>query len=413
MLLTDLVNSLANKQSAENPAEGQLTTRLFDYWKELRGNCAFPSRELIRFEDVPELSEYGFTLSVGEDGSDPTFYFVGSALREHIGGDLGDKIPLGNSDSTLLSLSLGLTTRRYVEALQRKAPVGFESEVVDHGGTNSLFRIIMLPFSEDNRKIDFILGAITYKEKLSQTVLASPSEDARTTGSRRPPTAIQEVSRSVTMDDRGVDLATPAEGDLTNSLRECQGPASIVHASESRPRGRRNEEIRTMAKAKAKTKAKAKAKTGNPFLDADLGNILDFSKFAEQFMLPGVVTKALMESQRRNVEAVTKANQIAFEGAQAVMQRQVEILRDTLDGTTKAVQTLSTTGKPEDIWAQQAEFLKEAYEHGLANLRDLTELSTKANSEAADLLTHRVADGLGELKGAFKATNGGAEKAAH
>ena len=158
--------------------------------------------------------------------------------------------------------------------------------------------------------------------------------------------------------------------------------------------------------------AKANAKTGNPFLDADLGNIMDFGKFAEQFKLPGVDTEALMESQRRNVEAVTKANQIAFEGAQAVMQRQVEILRDTLDGTTKAVQTLSTTGKPEDIWAQQAEFLKEAYEHGLANLRELTDLSTKANSEAADLLTHRVAEGLGELKGAFKATNGGAEKAA-
>jgi phasin family protein len=157
---------------------------------------------------------------------------------------------------------------------------------------------------------------------------------------------------------------------------------------------------------------KTNAKTGNSFLDANLGNIMDFGKFAEQFKLPGVDTKALMESQRRNVEAVTKANQVAFEGAQAVMQRQVEILRDTLDGTTKAVQTLSTTGKPEDIWAQQAEFLKEVYVHGLANLRELTELSTKANNEAADLLTHRVADGLGELKGAFKASNGGGGKAA-
>ncbi len=91
MLLPDLVNSLANKQSAQNPAEGRLAPRLFDYWKELRGNCAFPSRDLIRFEDVPELSEYGFALSVGENGSDPTFHFVGSALREHIGDDLGDK----------------------------------------------------------------------------------------------------------------------------------------------------------------------------------------------------------------------------------------------------------------------------------------------------------------------------------
>jgi phasin family protein len=158
--------------------------------------------------------------------------------------------------------------------------------------------------------------------------------------------------------------------------------------------------------------AKAKAKTGNPFLDADMGNIMDFGKFAEQFKLPGVDTTALIESQQRNVEAMTKVNQIAFDGFQAVMQRQAEILRETLDETTKAVQSFSKTDKPEDIWAKQADLLKESYEHGLSNLRELTALSTKANTQAADLLSHRVADGLGELKGAFKAVNGATEKAA-
>ncbi|MEE9210716.1 MAG: phasin family protein [Kiloniellales bacterium] len=158
--------------------------------------------------------------------------------------------------------------------------------------------------------------------------------------------------------------------------------------------------------------AKAKAKTGNPFLDADLGNIMDFGKLAGQFKFPGVDTTALIESQRRNIEAITKANQVAFEGAQAIVQRQVEILSETLDETTKAVQAFSQTGKPEDIWAKQADLVKEAYEHGLSNLRELTELSAKANSQAADLLSHRVTDGLDELKGAFKPVNGGAEKAA-
>ncbi len=94
------------------------------------------------------------------------------------------------------------------------------------------------------------------------------------------------------------------------------------------------------------------------------------------------------------------------------MQRQVEILRQVMDESTKAVQELSKPDKPEDIWAKQTELLKEAYEHGLANLRGLTELSTRANAEAADLLTHRVADSLDELKGAFKPVNGGAEKTA-
>jgi phasin family protein len=157
--------------------------------------------------------------------------------------------------------------------------------------------------------------------------------------------------------------------------------------------------------------AKAKTKTGNPFLDADMGNMMDFGKFAEQFKFPGVDATALVESQQRNVEAITKINQIAFEGIQAIMQRQSEILRETMDETTKAVQSFSKTDKPEDVWAKQADLLKDSYEHGLSNLRELTELSTKTNTQAADLLTHRVADGLNELKGAFKPVNGAAGKA--
>ncbi len=155
--------------------------------------------------------------------------------------------------------------------------------------------------------------------------------------------------------------------------------------------------------------AKANAKTGNPFLDADMGNIMDFGKFAEQFSFPGVDSTALIESQQRNIEALTKANQVAFAGVQAIMQRQAEILSKTVDETTKAVQVLSKPGKPEDLWAKQADLLKETYEHGLSDLRELTELSAKANSQAAELLTHRVTDGLNELKGAFKAVNGAAQ----
>ena len=166
--------------------------------------------------------------------------------------------------------------------------------------------------------------------------------------------------------------------------------------------------------------ANVKAKTGTPFLDADLGNILDFGKIAGQFkfpvqfpvQFPGVDTTALVQSQQRNIEAITEANQVAFAGVQAILRRQAEILSETLDETTKAVQVFSKTGKPEDIWAKQADLIKETYEHGLSNLRELTELSAKANSQAAELLSHRVTDGLDEFKGAFTPVNGGAEKAA-
>lgn len=148
--------------------------------------------------------------------------------------------------------------------------------------------------------------------------------------------------------------------------------------------------------------AKAKTQTVNPFLNGDFPAVLDFPKLAEQFRLPGVDSDVLLENQRRNFEAVTKANQVALAGLQAIAQRQAELVRETMDGTAKSLRALATPGKPMDTWAVQAEVLKEAYELAFANVRELAEMGTKCNGEAAEVLTHRVSDSLEELKGAFQ-----------
>ena len=57
-----------------------------------------------------------------------------------------------------------------------------------------------------------------------------------------------------------------------------------------------------------------------PFLEND------FSKMFSEFKIPGFDMQALVATQRRNIEAVTAANQLAVEGVQAVMRRQTEII---------------------------------------------------------------------------------------
>jgi phasin family protein len=155
--------------------------------------------------------------------------------------------------------------------------------------------------------------------------------------------------------------------------------------------------------------SKTQAKTGNPFVDGDFGNIMDFSKVAAQFKMPGVDSNALIESQRRNLEAFAEINRIAFEGTRAIMQRQGEILRQATEEATKLVREMSKPGKPEDALTKQADLAKQAYESCLANMRELAEMSTKSNTQAAELFNHRVTDSLEELKGAFKQVNGGSK----
>jgi phasin family protein len=150
--------------------------------------------------------------------------------------------------------------------------------------------------------------------------------------------------------------------------------------------------------------AKTKPQSAFPFTNGEFAKLFDFNEFTAQLKVPGVDSDVLLETQRKNFEAVTKANQVAIEGVQAVAQRQAEILRQAIEEATKAVGELSKPGKPTDVWAKQAEVVKEAYEHALANVRELTEMSTKSNTEATDLLTHRFADSLDEIKGVFKET---------
>jgi phasin family protein len=108
--------------------------------------------------------------------------------------------------------------------------------------------------------------------------------------------------------------------------------------------------------------------------------------------------ESVLASQQKNIQALTAANQLAFEGFQAVARRQSEILRQTIEQTSNIVTELMAAGSPEDKVAKQADLVKLAFEKALANARELAELVAKSNSEAADVINKRVSESLEELK---------------
>jgi len=153
-------------------------------------------------------------------------------------------------------------------------------------------------------------------------------------------------------------------------------------------------------------------KTGNPFLDQDFSDFFDFKKYADQFQMPGMNNQALVEAQRKNMEALAQANRIAFEGAQAVVQRQQDIVRQAMDEATKAMQQVQNAGSNEERVAKQAEIMKKAFETAHKNVRELTEMSTKSNSEAIELINKRVAESFDEMRGQLQDVAKQTDKAA-
>jgi phasin family protein len=143
-------------------------------------------------------------------------------------------------------------------------------------------------------------------------------------------------------------------------------------------------------------------KSETPFANVDFTKAMDFSKYMAEWNVPGFDAKALLDAQRKNIEAIAAANRVAFEGVQAIARRQAEILRQSMEEAAKVMQDLAASGAPEEKLAKQAEVARHVFETAVANMRELAEMSAKSNSEAIEVVNKRVSESLDEVKDIVK-----------
>jgi phasin family protein len=125
----------------------------------------------------------------------------------------------------------------------------------------------------------------------------------------------------------------------------------------------------------------------------------DFRRMMGDWRIPGFDFEAMAQSQRKNIEAFTQANQVALEGTQAWMRRNLELARETMEEMSVMLTELTKpTVSMEDRFQRQAEYSKKAIEKGFANIRDLAELMSKANTDAFGVISKRVTEGLEEVR---------------
>jgi phasin family protein len=117
----------------------------------------------------------------------------------------------------------------------------------------------------------------------------------------------------------------------------------------------------------------------------------DFTKLMSQFRLPGVDFAALVDRERKNIEALAKANRIAFEGWQRLVRRQAEMLQETMK---KVVADASQ----EDAKKKRADLAKEGFEKALANMRELAEITTQSQKEAFDVVRKRIEENVEDIR---------------
>ena len=106
-----------------------------------------------------------------------------------------------------------------------------------------------------------------------------------------------------------------------------------------------------------------------------------------QFRLPGVDFAALVDRERKNIEALAEANRIAFEGSQRLIHRQAEILLETMK------KVIADAGR-EDAKKRRRELAQEGFEKALANMRELAEMSAESQKEAFEVVRKRIEENM-------------------
>ena len=139
------------------------------------------------------------------------------------------------------------------------------------------------------------------------------------------------------------------------------------------------------------TKGGTKATSALPSL-ADLG------KLVEKFKLPGIDVNAIVESQRKDMEALAEANRQAYEGIKALAQRRNEILQEALVQWQDAMK--DATGK--DALSKRAEMAKKGVQQAIANFRELAEMEAQSRGKAWKVLQDRFQENVSNLQKLLK-----------
>ena len=126
-----------------------------------------------------------------------------------------------------------------------------------------------------------------------------------------------------------------------------------------------------------------------------------FSKLGQDLKMPSVDVDAILSHHRKNLEALEKSAKATAAGASSLMNKQRQMLQDTLHEITDMAQHLRTPGTPQEIMAKQADFAKKSFEAAVKNAGEAAEIMRKSGSESIEILRERIRESMDEIRASF------------
>lgn len=216
-------------RSASKANEKRMNARLRRYWDGLREGAAFASITRFNVEAIPEFGQHAFMLDLNNDGEDPLIRYVGRDLTANCGVNVAGK---RLSEIPAASL-LARVASHYRQIVATRHSSAFANEFVSEASNLTLYRGVMLPFTKDGRKIDYIVGAITSRtEGAAPAVVPRQQADDGLPGDNDARRLRALIEAEVGVAPKPDAPASP----LNESLRQCRVLARRAAANHARSR---------------------------------------------------------------------------------------------------------------------------------------------------------------------------------
>ena len=114
----------------------------------------------------------------------------------------------------------------------------------------------------------------------------------------------------------------------------------------------------------------------------------DLTQMIEQFKLPGVDMSAIVESRRKDMDALIAANKATLDSMQQLAKKQAEIFAQAMQTAQDSIQSLAKDGVGASD--KHAEVARKAYEQAVARMSELAQMASKAQTDAMAGITARA-----------------------
>lgn len=143
---------------APRNSERRMVGRALVMWEKLRQGRAFPSRADCEAAEAAGLAANSFLIRVSDSEDNDEVVACGAALRDALGDD-----PTGKKVAKVLpsATERGLTFWRV--AAELKKPIADIGSFTNDNGQEVQYRSVLLPLSDDQERINYLLGAFSFR----------------------------------------------------------------------------------------------------------------------------------------------------------------------------------------------------------------------------------------------------------